>query len=366
MANAKKSGVRYLFLERYKEQLKDGLEKDPTNPMKKHQKVFDRMTDAKENKQHIDPATGKYEKGYVPADTTRAKLYSPNSKSSYYGQTGDFYRWLKSTGRPTRFAELKEAEKYLVPYMEDLCDRVLAGDVARKSAKDYRAALVKGFDLPAEKTKKGAGYLPELPQVNNAAWVRSRKEVGMDRHFSREKHADVVAFQECTGLRRHDLEHLKGGQFFVDGKGRPCLQIYNGKGGKDRIVHIYHADQAKVDAVIRKMKSTENGSLVWGKQSSAWDIHGDRAAAARMRYEAWKRPLDQIPQRERFYKIIKDKITGKPLRREIYDLRAMLMISNDWGHNRADVTAYNYLDGVAGYPDDGGHNPSQYKKFPVW
>jgi hypothetical protein len=360
MSEKRKDGIRYLVGKSLSEQLAAGLAPDARNTKHAHQKVFDRYMDRMINQEHeIEGKGGKkeYEAGYEPIDTPRTKIYTMKSKKTYEAQSMDFCKWLGKTERPTRFHDLAEAEQFLVPYVEDLGRRVERGDLRPATARDYRQALTKVFRLPPDKTERGSEYFPKLPEVSQYDKVRSRLEVAQDRHFSREKHDRVVEFQEAFGLRRGDLEHMKGQQHYYDEKGRLCLNIYKGKGGKDRVVHCMARTPEALKRIEEELRSADPKKPMWGKQSAAWDIHGDRRGTAVWRYKELERPWDQIPQNEKLYLERRNPLTGK-MERRVFDLRAVMMISYDWGHNRCDVTGYDYLDGVEGYPDDGGSNPS--------
>lgn len=359
MSEKRKDGIKWLIGTSLREQLAAGLADDAGNPKHQHQKVFDRRMDDMINKEHqIKEKDGRkgYEEGYKPIDTPRAKIYATKSMDTYERQSMDFCKWLSRTDRPTRFRDLAEAEQFLVPYVEDLGRRVERGELRPATARDYRQALTKAFRLPPEKTERGSEYFPKLPEVSQYDKVRSRTEVAQDSHFSREKHAAAVEFQEAFGLRRCDLERMRGQQHFHDEKGRLCLNIYRSKNGKDRVVHCMARSPEALKRIEEELRSADPKKPMWGRQSSAWDIHGDRRLAAIWRYDQLKRPQDQIPQSEKLYLERKNPMTGR-MERRVFDLRAVMMISYDWGHNRCDVTGYDYLDGIEGYPDDGGSNP---------
>lgn len=48
---------------------------------------------------------------------------------------------------------------------------------------------------------------------------RGRSDTDHARHFSEEANAELVHFCQCTGLRRSELEHLKGGCVFLHSDG---------------------------------------------------------------------------------------------------------------------------------------------------
>lgn len=67
--------------------------------------------------------------------------------------------------------------------------------------------------------------------------TRSRGEAARDRHFSKEKNAELVNFCRCTGLRRAELESLRPDQLQQREDGAYFLEI-KGKGGRVRLAPI--------------------------------------------------------------------------------------------------------------------------------
>lgn len=179
---------------------------------------------------------------------------------------------------------------------------------------------------------------------NRSDIVRSRGEKAMDKHFSEEKNADLVAFARATGLRREELTNLTGDKLRQDETGKYYIEVV-GKGGRYRQAPVI----GDVRTVVRLCETAGKGK-VFEKVHDGADIHNYRAEYATAIYKASARPIDQIPY---------DGLTkaGKRYQKDVYvcrgdqkgqkfDRQAMLEASRALGHNRVSVVGEHYLRGV--------------------
>lgn len=74
------------------------------------------------------------------------------------------------------------------------------------------------------------------------------------------------------------------------------------------------------------------------KAPSGADTHSYRANYARALYDRLKRPIEKIPQNEKYF-------CRNDLKGVIYDKKAMEIVSNALGHSRINIIAKSYLHG---------------------
>lgn len=175
--------------------------------------------------------------------------------------------------------------------------------------------------------------LPETAARKRENISRSRSTASRDANFKPEHHQELIRFCRSTGLRRSELEHLRGSQLYLDDDGSAYLLI-KGKGGRVREAPIVGAYE-DVQAVINRCLSAGN-DLVWGKVNTNADIHSYRADYCHTVYDLFARDLEQLSKNERYYCQGDRKGT-------IFDRRAMLEVSKALGHNRINVIASHYL-----------------------
>ena len=180
---------------------------------------------------------------------------------------------------------------------------------------------------------------------NRSEIVRSRGDKIRDKHFSEEKHSDLVEFCKATGLRRNELKALTGDKLtYKDGK--PYIVVSSGsKGGRYREAPVI----GNIEHVVNLMQKVGNNK-VFEKIPNGADIHSYRADYATAIYKANARPIEQIPYDKT------NKGTGRNYQSEVYhcrgdlkgttyDKQAMLIASQALGHNRISVVGEHYIRG---------------------
>jgi len=159
--------------------------------------------------------------------------------------------------------------------------------------------------------------------------TRSRNENCIrDKHFSLEKNYELIEFCKSCGLRRRELESIRG---------KDLIKINNeyfifvkGKGGKERYVPIIN----NVDLVIKKFQSVEKNERVFGKVCGL-DLHNLRSEYANDLYKMHCRSFENIPKNDRYW-------CRKELAHTCLDKKAMEICSLALGHHRINIYAYNY------------------------
>lgn len=273
-------------------------------------------------------AIGQNKHAAKAAGTYREHIYSWGTYRTYLQQCCQFVRWCKAAAKEDGSRQprtLEDCRQYVIRYMKHLQQN----EYSAYTQKLVLSALCKLYgEYPAERHPFG---LQEMPGARHRADItRSRKAVTRDAHFSEEQNADIVTFCCCTGLRRAELAQIRG--IDLDGN---SLMVYRGtKGGRVRIVPV--CGSVKEMETVKRLASAANNNKIFDHISSAMDVHHYRSVYCQRLYDQYARPIDQIPQCDRYY-------CRNDRKGIIYDKQAMLQVSRALGHNRISVIAGHYL-----------------------
>lgn len=251
----------------------------------------------------------------------RKYIYSWQTYRSYMKQLGLFARWCKETHN-ARY--IKECRQYVAEYLQT------RSDLSIWTQKLDLAALQKLYQEYPEPPKKPFNVKLQPRLRKNIK--RSRQQVTRDKDFSESNNADLITFCRCTGLRRSELQELKGTDITADG-----LQLHvtrNTKGGRWRMAPL--AGSPEEIELVQRMCQAAGDNRVWPHVPSAADIHSYRADYCQRVYQAAARPVDQISPADKYY-------CRGDRKGVILDRKAMLIASQALGHNRIDVIASHYL-----------------------
>lgn len=272
-------------------------------------------------------AIGQNKHAAKAAGTYKEHIYSWGTYKTYLQQCCQFVRWCKQQARQDGSRQprtLEDCRKYIGRYMEHM------GTYSAYTQKLILSALCKLYsEYPTEGRPFG---LPDAQQARHRADItRSRETVARDAHFSEKNNADIVTFCRCTGLRRAELQQIRG--IDLDGN---SLMVYRGtKGGRVRIVPIVGSPEEL--ETVRRLAAAAGNSKIFSNVSSAMDVHYYRSVYCQRIYSKYARSLEQIPQSDRYY-------CRNDRRGVIYDKKAMLQASRALGHNRISVIAGHYLN----------------------
>lgn len=259
--------------------------------------------------------------------TYKNYIYSWGTYKTYLQQCCQFVRWCKQQARQDGSRQprsLEDCRQYVARYMQHLQQEYSA-----YTQKLVLSALCKLYN---EYPTEGRPFdLSDQQQARHRANItRSRKHVERDQHFSEERNTDIVTFCRCTGLRRAELQQIRG--IDLDGS---SLMVYRGtKGGRVRIVPI--VGSADEIAAVQQMATAAGNNKIFPHISSAMDVHHYRSVYCQRVYDQYARPLEQIPPQDRYY-------CRRDQRGIVYDKKAMLQASKALGHNRISVIAGHYL-----------------------
>lgn len=330
------------------------------NPSGKHNKNFLKQQDREYNRKH------KHDPDFKPHSSTRGLIFGQKSLEGLLDGGGLFAKWaLREYPDKTRYENLKQfselhpdaAPKFLNWLKNDAVNPRNGGHYSACYYQQVRNAVIHVLDIPPELTCRGAHFLPESPVRHFGDFHQNRGPTKSSAHFSEAKNPDVVECAKCTGLRRVEMEHLRGKQLQYDEKnGNPYFDVI-GKGGKRRRAYI-RGKPDEVQRVIERSRRNGPDGLVFGRINKNAQIHRYRSYFATKVYLERRRPLDQIPPKEKYYQHLR-KADGTEIVR-IWDRKALDYVARLIGHgeNRPDVAVNDYMYGGgeltdAGYPDDG-------------
>lgn len=262
------------------------------------------------------------------ARTYRDHIYSWGTYRTYLQQCCQFVKWCKQQARQDGGRQprtLEDCRKYIGLYMEHM------GAYSAYTQKLVLSALCKLYsEYPMEGYPFG---LQEMPGARHRVDItRSRNIVERDKHFSEENNSDIVTFCKCSGLRRAELQQIRGIDLDVNTN---TLMVYRGtKGGRVRIVPLCGSNEELT--TVKQLAAAAGNNKIFPHISSAMDVHHYRSVYCQRLYNSYARPLEQIPDTDRYY-------CRRDKRGVVYDRKAMLQVSRALGHNRINVIAGHYL-----------------------
>lgn len=328
-----------------------------------HQQAYEKLTSMQ--------AFGESKKEAMANGTEEDKIFSYNTYKTYWKHIKYFIKHVQEVD-PT-CTSLKHAKKHVNTWLQSRVDQGLSAWTVQTEAK----ALGKLFGIKPE----DKDYF-EPPKRNRADIKRSRVSTERDKHFSVTNNDELIKFSKGTGLRRSELEALKGSDVVTKAqieqrialleqkseKGMSAAElkelgilkdaavfevdhyviVRSGKGGRARISPVIGPNTAQI---VERIQNTGKNENVWQHVNSNADIHGYRGDYATMIYKKYAREIKDIP-----YDRV-NKGTGKRFQSEVYtcrkdeagkklDKKAMLMASKALGHNRIEVVANNYIRGL--------------------
>lgn len=326
-----------------------------------HQQMYERLVSMQ--------AFGESKKDAIENGTDRDKIFSFNTYKTYWKHTKYFIKWMKE--KHPEVTTMKKARKYVNEWLQSRVDEGLSAWTIQTEAK----ALGKLYGIQPDDPDY---FRP--PKRNRADIKRSRGDRERDKHFSVTNNDELIKFCQGTGLRRSELEALKGRDLVTksqveheykrlsskenlspgevkllaivkDAMMFDCeyfTYVRNGKGGRGRVSPIIGVNAGKI---VDRIKNTPKDAKVWEYVNSNADIHSYRGDYATMMYKMYARDIKDIP-----YDRV-NKGTGKRFQSEVYTCRkdesgkkldkaAMLICSKALGHNRIEVVANNYIRGL--------------------
>ena len=314
---------------------------------------------------------GESKKEAVANGTDREKIFSFNTYKSYWKHIKYFLKYVRENY--PKCTTLKKAKKYVNEWLQQRADQGLSAWTVQLEAK----ALGKLYGISPD----DENYF-KPPKRNREDIKRSRGDRVRDRHFSKTNNDELIKFCRGTGLRRMELENLRGKDLVsreqieaeiarieaIPEDQRPAaltkrlgmlqdtrlfqegyfVHVRNGKGGRERLSPIIGKN---AEQIIERIRETPAEEKVWQFVHQCADIHSYRADYATAIYKGHARKIEEIPY---------DKVnqgTGRRYQGDVYvcrkdearkklDRAAMLVCSKALGHNRVEVVANNYIRGL--------------------
>lgn len=236
-----------------------------------------------------------------------------------------------------RYMTLEDARVYVSDYMRS---EIEAGKSAY-TLKAERSALAKLYGVEGKS-------ICELPDRKRADITRSRDRLIRSEktgkmiknpssragHFSEKNHRELVDFCKSTGLRRSELETLRGDQLLRNSDGSYSIHLNSSqcKGGRERELPVIGNVENVVDLMERA-----GTDRVFERVPGAMDVHHYRREYASALYKSIARPIDEIKDSNCLYRCRGDQ------KGVVFDREAMRIVSNALGHNRVSVIAEHYL-----------------------
>ncbi len=301
-------------------------------------------------------------------------IFSWDTYRGYLKHDCYFVKWCKEQpidpvlGHKPR--TLEECRPFAERWVQSTIDRGLSAYTIKLEV----ASLAKLYGC------KSTDFDIQTPARRRSDIKRSRGGAARDKHFSLAKNQDLITFCKCTGLRRAELEQIRGSDL-IEHEGKLCLDIKRGtKGGRLRISPVIGSEE-EIETVKRLCAQAGNNKI-FPKPSENADIHSFRSAYATRIYNQHKRDYSEYKNErliiykntvydsyfskdgkrdvERFSHLYKrvggrlkmadgymDVQTAYHCRNDrkgtVYDRKALFEASKALGHNRFDIIPSNYL-----------------------
>ena len=156
-----------------------------------HQQAYDKLVGMQ--------AFGESKRAAVVAGTDKEKIFSFNTYKSYWKHTKYFIQYIKE--HHPECTTLKSARKYVNEWLQARADQGLSAWTVQLEAK----AMGKLYGISPD----DENYF-KPPKRNREDIKRSRGDRVRDRHFSKTNNDELIKFCRGTGLRRMELENLRG------------------------------------------------------------------------------------------------------------------------------------------------------------
>lgn len=325
-----------------------------------HQQAYERLTGMQ--------SFGESRKEAKAEGADKDKIFSFSTYKSYWKHTKYFIKYIKE--HHPECTTLKSARKYVGEWLQDSVDRGLSAWTIGVQ----RSAMGKLYGIAPDDKDFFKAPKKERENIKRSRGTRVR-----DKHFSKTNNDGLIKFCQGTGLRRKELQELRGKDLLTreqieaeisDLENRSpaeltpeaakrleilqdalmfredyFIHVRNGKGGRERISPIIGSN---TEQIVERIRNTPEEDKVWQHIHQSADIHGYRAEYATSIYKANARPIAEIPY---------DRInrgTGHRYQSQVYicrkdeagrklDKAAMLVCSKALGHNRLEVVANNYI-----------------------
>ena len=247
-------------------------------------------------------------------------IYSYNTFKTYLQQLNIMVKWSKDNGiKLKNIEDIREnGDKWLQSCVEQ--------GLSAWTITTRRAALCKLCGVPY------SFFETKMP-VRKRSEIKRGRNPDAKRGFSEKLNENQVTFCKCTGVRYHELIVLKGTDLIKKGNDL-YIHIRSGKGGKERFAKLYGTKE-ELNLCVELANKAENNKIFPHVKRKA-NTHSYRAQYCKRCYVSNERDLNQLSRSEKYYCRSDKKGT-------VYDRKALLICSQNLGHNRLDIVPSNYL-----------------------
>ena len=142
-----------------------------------------------------------------------------------------------------------------------------------------------------------------------------------------------MTFGKCSGLRRRELGRIRGSALIRNGD-KYSLRVTDGTKGRRSRVSPVMGTPEEIELVVRLCREAGDGRI-FSKVPHAMDEHSYRKEYCNRVYQAEKRPLETLSEKQKYY-------CRGDMKGVVYDRRALLRASEALGHSRISVVPSNY------------------------
>lgn len=213
---------------------------------------------------------------------------------SYKASINRFCSWAKGEGL-TKEQVLANSKEHLQAYTDYLVQK---SGLSKSSIHTYIAAPCKGLGVPMQHISKPQRTVDDITRSRGNRNPQGQREA-LNPRFER-----LVRFQEVTGLRRAELEALKGEDLRMR-DGKMYVIVKQGKGGKEQWQRILPRDAEVVQRTFNGIKKEER-VFSPEEMKNKIDLHQMRAEHARECYDYYAERIKNEPAyRERLREELK-------------------------------------------------------------
>ena len=261
-----------------------------------------------------------------PDIDTKDYIYSTKTFKNYLQWCVDFAKYCKIQN--PKIKTLIDCEQYIGNYIDYM---IKEKGYSPSTINSKLSALTKITPYSVDEMKDMTTTV--APKRTRASITNNRGPKPDSNTFSEKNHQELVNFIKATGLRKSGLNRVRISDIDIKAQ---TITIKE-KGGKVRTSEIL--DMNAVLVVIEKAQANSQDKLFGGKSfknPKECPSHRYRQDYAQTLYKKYARSLSTLLHYEK-YTCRKDKAGI------VYDRKAMMIVSNNLGHNRIDVIATSYL-----------------------
>ena len=280
-------------------------------------------------------------------------LHSDRTIDGYADIAKRYARWMATEHPDCRKLIVAHKRHYDREYIQAQIDKGLKA----ATIKTYTAALAFLHKCNMDDVHSNR----PMVRTQDATRSRSYSEATYNNQLcSRRKHgedrvADIMQICRMTGLREDEAEQVRPFNFHLDQDRFICHLSGNNdsknigqgeqtvwsKGGRERTIEILPKYTGQLREILSRYETDER---ICSKIPDRIDVHGIRSMYACELYQAYARPVEEIPVKERTVENGKSCPSRyRDAQGMVWDRRALLRVSASLGHSRSSVVVASYL-----------------------